>query len=88
MRFELRWWLTMAMLFVLSLPAFEFGKNVYHSFVTVPRLVPELVYRYMFDRESFYRSRSMEAPPAPAQPSLADDRWLQPPAGPTSQVIF
>jgi hypothetical protein len=73
---------------IMNRQRLELGKNAYHSLITVPRLVPELVYRYLFDRESFYQSRSVEAPPAPAQPRPAGDRWLQPWAGPTSRVIF
>jgi hypothetical protein len=34
--------------------------NAYHTFVTVPRRLPELVHRYVFARQSFY------APPPPA----------------------
>ncbi len=34
--------------------------NAYHTFVTVPRRLPELVYRYVFARHSFYQ------PPAAA----------------------
>ena len=30
-------------------------RNAYHAFVTLPRLAPELVYRYLFDRSSFYK---------------------------------
>ena len=29
--------------------------NAYHTFVTIPRRLPELVYRYALDRESFYQ---------------------------------
>lgn len=39
----------------------ELSANAYHNFVTIPRMVPDLAYRYLFDRESFYRSR----PPTP-----------------------
>ena len=35
----------------------DLGRNAYHSFVTIPRMVPELAWRYLFDRESFYQSR-------------------------------
>jgi hypothetical protein len=38
----------------------ELADNAYHNFVTVPRMLPELAYRYVFDRESFYRSRPPE----------------------------
>jgi hypothetical protein len=30
------------------------GSNAYHAFVVVPRSVPRLIYRYLFDRNSFY----------------------------------
>ena len=30
-------------------------KNAYHAFVTLPRMVPALAYRYFFDRSSFYQ---------------------------------
>jgi hypothetical protein len=32
-------------------------KNAYDAFVTLPRMLPDLAYRYLFDRESFYRQR-------------------------------
>jgi hypothetical protein len=32
-------------------------KNAYDAFVTLPRMGPDLVYRYLFDRQSFYKSR-------------------------------
>ena len=32
----------------------ELGKNVYNTFVVFPRQLPQLAYRYVFDRESFY----------------------------------
>ncbi|MDP6607535.1 MAG: hypothetical protein QF463_00520 [Vicinamibacterales bacterium] len=32
----------------------ELGKNVYNTFVVFPRQLPQLAYRYLFDRESFY----------------------------------
>lgn len=31
-------------------------KNAYAAFVTLPRIAPELAYRYLFDRQSFYRA--------------------------------
>jgi len=37
--------------------------NAYHTFVTVPLRLPELVYRYVFARHSFY------APPPPTTPT-------------------
>lgn len=36
----------------------DLGRNAYHAFVTLPRMAPDLVYRYFADRESFYESRS------------------------------
>jgi hypothetical protein len=38
------------------------GRNAYGSFITVPSMLPQLVYRYVFDRESFYQNRT---PPRP-----------------------
>lgn len=35
----------------------ELSRNAYHNFVTIPRVLPDLAYRYAFDRESFYRKR-------------------------------
>ena len=32
--------------------------NAFHAFVTLPRMAPSLVYRYLFDRESFYKHGS------------------------------
>jgi hypothetical protein len=34
----------------------EPAKNAYDAFVTLPRTAPQLAYRYLFDRASFYRS--------------------------------
>jgi hypothetical protein len=36
----------------------EPARNAYNNFVTIPRLLPTLVYRYALDRESFYESRN------------------------------
>jgi hypothetical protein len=33
-------------------------KNAYDAFVTLPAQAPSLIYRYLFDRASFYRSGS------------------------------
>jgi hypothetical protein len=33
----------------------ELGRNAYNTFVVVPRELPELGYRYLFHRESFYK---------------------------------
>ena len=35
----------------------EPGKNAYDAFVTLPRQLPALAYRYLFDRASFYKAR-------------------------------
>jgi hypothetical protein len=36
------------------------ARNAYDAFVTIPRRAPDLAYRYLFDRSSFYRTN---APP-------------------------
>jgi hypothetical protein len=48
----------------------EPAKNAWTAFVVVPQQLPGLVYRYLFDRRSFYK--------APEQPAAAADRrsWL------------
>ena len=33
--------------------------NAYDAFVTLPRMAPDLAYRYLFDRQSFYRAHSV-----------------------------
>ncbi len=33
----------------------EPGRNAYHAFVTIPRELPKLAWRYLFARDSFYR---------------------------------
>ena len=35
-------------------------KNAYDAFVTLPRQAPSLIYRYLFDRASFYRGTQSE----------------------------
>ncbi len=35
----------------------ELGRNAYRTFVEVPRQLPSLTYRYLFDRASFYQTR-------------------------------
>ncbi len=40
----------------------ELGRNTYQTFVTIPRRLPELAYRYVFERRSFYQT------PAPREP--------------------
>jgi hypothetical protein len=32
-------------------------RNAYDAFVTLPRMLPDLVRRYFADRESFYKQR-------------------------------
>jgi hypothetical protein len=34
----------------------EPSRNAYVSFVVLPRLLPRIAYRYVFERESFYRT--------------------------------
>ncbi|HEY8550572.1 MAG TPA: hypothetical protein VIL35_11495 [Vicinamibacterales bacterium] len=34
----------------------EIGRNAYHTFVTVPSRLPDLAYRYLFRRSSFYQT--------------------------------
>lgn len=36
----------------------EPARNAYDAFVTLPRMAPSLVYRYLFDRQSFYKHAS------------------------------
>jgi hypothetical protein len=53
--------------------------NAYHTFVTVPKRLPELVYRYVFARHSFYQ------PPRPVPtPSGARTPSGTPPGTPAS----
>lgn len=40
----------------------EVSKNAYDAFVTVPRMVPDLAGRYLFDRGSFYRRDERRSP--------------------------
>jgi hypothetical protein len=42
---------------VMNRERLEIGRNAYHNFVTIPRMLPGLAYRYVFDRESFYQRR-------------------------------
>jgi hypothetical protein len=35
----------------------ELGRNAYTNFVTLPKVAPTLVWRYAFDRSSFYKTR-------------------------------
>ena len=44
----------------------EPGRNAYATFVVLPRLLPGLAYRYLFDRSSFYQEpERYREPPAP-----------------------
>ena len=40
----------------------ELRRNAYDAFITLPAMAPELVYRYLAHRSSFYKP-----PPAPQQ---------------------
>ena len=40
----------------------ELRKNAYDAFVTVPSMGPQLAYRYLFDRSSFYRDPTVPPP--------------------------
>jgi hypothetical protein len=54
----------------------EPARNAYVSFVLLPRAMPELAWRYLFDRRSFYKPRS--APPLwtddPKEPAAPRDQ--------------
>jgi hypothetical protein len=39
----------------------DLPKNAYNTFVTVPRRLPEIAYRYLFERQSFYRRTAAPA---------------------------
>jgi hypothetical protein len=41
----------------------ELGRNTYNNFVAIPRNLPDLVYRYLFDRSSFYKSAHVDVAP-------------------------
>jgi hypothetical protein len=36
----------------------ELSRNAYHTFVTIPRRLPDLAYRYIFERGTFFKGRS------------------------------
>ena len=36
----------------------ELSRNAYHTFVTIPRRMPDLAYRYIFERRSFFKGQS------------------------------
>jgi hypothetical protein len=40
---------------LMSRQRLELRRNAYDAFVTLPRLAPSLAYRYLFERQSFYR---------------------------------
>jgi hypothetical protein len=42
----------------------ELGRNAYNTFISVPRRLPEIAYRYLFERGSFYRG----TPPGGGRP--------------------
>ncbi len=54
------WWnLALIALFgtgLMNRQRLELGRNAYDAFVTVPRMAPELAYRYFVNRESYYRA--------------------------------
>ena len=58
------WWnLALTALFgtgLMNRKQLELGQNAYDVFVTIPRMAPQLAYRYLVNRDSYYRS----APPA------------------------
>jgi hypothetical protein len=39
----------------------ELSRNAYHTFVTIPRRLPDLAYRYLFERGSFFKRPSSTA---------------------------
>ena len=43
-------------------PKFELGPNAWNTFVEVPRQLPSLTYRYLFDRSSFYEVSRRPSP--------------------------
>jgi hypothetical protein len=42
---------------LMSRQRLELGRNAFDAFVTVPQMAPNLAYRYLFDRRSFYRQQ-------------------------------
>jgi hypothetical protein len=59
------WWnLALIALFgtgLMDRKRIELGRNAYDAFVTIPRTAPQLAYRYLVNRDSYYR----RPPPAP-----------------------
>ena len=51
----------------------ELSRNAYQTFVTIPRRLPDLVYRYVFERRTFFKGPSSVGPssggPSSAGPS-------------------
>jgi len=41
----------------------EPARNAYTNFVVLPRMLPDYAYRYLVERESFYRGPAVSAPP-------------------------
>jgi hypothetical protein len=60
------WWnLALIALFgtgLMDRKQIELGRNVYDAFVTIPRTAPQLAYRYLVNRESYYRSAPPRVP--------------------------
>jgi hypothetical protein len=54
------WWnLSLTALFgtgMMNRKRLELARNAYDAFVTLPRVGPQLAWRYVFDRQSFYRN--------------------------------
>jgi hypothetical protein len=46
----------------------EPARNAYTTFVVLPRMLPDLAWRYVFDRASFYKAREGGAREPGAQP--------------------
>jgi hypothetical protein len=40
----------------------ELGRNAYDAFVTLPRMAPQIAYRYFVRRDSFYQTPRPETP--------------------------
>jgi hypothetical protein len=55
------WWnLALIALFgtgLMNRQRIELGRNAYDAFVTIPRMAPQLAYRYFVNRESYYQKR-------------------------------
>ncbi len=53
------WWnLALIALFgtgLMDRQRIELARNAYDVFVTIPRMAPSLAYRYLIDRDSYYR---------------------------------